>query len=937
MAESVVGFLINQLSTLLSQESTLLGGLRPDVQFIKDELGSMKAFLRQAEAKEDNDSQLQEWVKQVREVAYDTEDVLDDFAFRFALGDADGFFGRVGKIYNSIKNLKARHRISLEIKDIKARVVEISARHQRYQSLYGTQEIGSSSSHVASADCDIRDQALLIEEAKLVGIDQPKKELISKILDDHSHLKLVSVVGMGGLGKTTLVKKVYDDATVKKQFQSHAWITVSQHFQFNVIIKNLIQQLFDEIRQPVPPQVESMDRVRLSEFVRDFLKERRYILVLDDVWSLNAWETIKYVLPDCNIASRVVLTTRIADVASASCLASHDFVHEMKPLSSEDSWTLFCDRTFQSNSCPPNLEEISRKIMKKCEGLPLAIVAIGGVLALKDKVRIDEWEMVLRGFGGEVDGSGKIDRIRRILFLSYNDLPHHLKNCLLYLSIYPEDHPIIVDYLLDKWIALGFIGEKEGMTTTDIAMSYLKELINRSLIQVKEKWDDGKLKECGLHDFLREIIVSKSKEQCFVAIDTGCCTRWPDKVRHLTIHNFTENPPQGFSSLKWLRSVETFGYEDPLTTSFLSKFLRGGSKFLKVLNLEGTELDNIPKEVFKLFHLKYLDLSSTRVKIIPKSVGLLQNLEILLLNGTTITELPVEILKLRKLRSLTVGRMDDFSNNFAVWGFKSPDGIGKLTSLESLAYIEADSGKIVREVGKLIQLRELFITKLRREDGKELLYSLLRLTNLRELHICSVKEEEILDLQHSISPRLGFLTSLFLNGRLERVPEWVISLQSLSKLVLHNSALSEDENAIGCLGHLPNLASLTLHRAYEGETLCFEAGRFQKLQRLELWQLKRLKWVRVEDESMPTLQEFSILGCKLMEGLPLGLQNLSGLKFLRLFDMSDELIHKVQSLDKQSEDCQTISHIPQVYTEHWISTEWKEKIGKRKSLAVVNI
>ncbi|XP_027181672.1 disease resistance protein RPM1-like [Coffea eugenioides] len=572
MAESVVGFLIKQLSTLLSQESTLLGGLRPDVQFIKDELGSMKAFLRQAEAKEDDDSQLQEWVKQVREVAYDTEDVLDDFAFRFARGDADGFFGRVGKIYNSIKNLNARHRISLEIKDIKARVVEISARYQRYQSLYGTQEIGSSSLHVASADCDIRDQALLIEEAKLVGIDQPKKELISKILDDHSHLKLVSVVGMGGLGKTTLVKKVYDDAAVKKQFQSHAWITVSQNFQFNVIIKDLIQQLCEEIRQPVPPQVESMNRVRLSEFVRDFLKERRYILVLDDVWSLDAWEAIKYILSDCNIASRVVLTTRITDVASASCLASHDFIHKMSPLSYDESWTLFCNRTFQSNGCPSYLEEVCRKILKKCEGLPLGIVTMGGVLALKDKDKIDEWEMIFRGFGSEVDGSGKLDRIRRILLLSYSDLPHHLKNCLLYLSIYPEDHPINVEILLGKWIALGFVEEEEGMTATDIAMRYLKELINRSLIQVKDTWYDGRLVKCGLHDILREIIVSKSKEQSFTAIITGYCTRWPDKVRHLAIHSFTDNPPQGFSSLKCLRSVETFGNKDSLTTSLLSKF-----------------------------------------------------------------------------------------------------------------------------------------------------------------------------------------------------------------------------------------------------------------------------------------------------------------------------------------------------------------------------
>ncbi|CDP21933.1 unnamed protein product [Coffea canephora] len=730
---------------------------------------------------------------------------------------------------------------------------------------------------------------------------------------------------MGGLGKTTLAKKVYDDAAVEKQFQSHAWITVSQNFQFNVIIKDLIQQLYEEIRQPVPPQVESMNRVRLSQFVRDFLKERRYILVLDDVWSLDAWEAIKYVLPDCNIASRVVLTTRITDVASASCLESHDFIHKMSPLSYEDSWTLFCNRTFQSNGCPSNLEKVCRKILKKCEGLPLGIVTMGGVLALKDKDKIDEWEMIFRGFGSEVDGSGKLDRIRRILLLSYNDLPHHLKNCLLYLSIYPEDHPINVEILLGKWIALGFIEEEEGMTATDIAMRYLKELINRSLIQVKGTWVDGKLVKCGLHDFLREIIVLKSKEQCFTTIATGYSTRWPDKVRHLAIHNFTGNPPQGFSSLKCLRSVETFGNKDSLTTSFLSKFLCGGPKFLKVLNLASAELDNIPKEVFKLFQLEYLDLSGTRVKIIPKSIGQLQNLEFLNLLETTVTELPVEILKLRKLRSLVVCRMGDYSNNYAIGGFKSPDGIGKLTSLEFLGNIEADRGKIVREIGKLIQLRKLYITELRREDGKELVSSLLRLTNLRELYIRSIKEEESLDLQHSVSPRLGFLTALWLSGRLERVPEWVISLQSLSTLALLNSALSEDENAIGCLEHLPNLVDLSLHNGYEGETLCFKAGRFPKLKRLDLGQLKRLKWVRVEKESLSSLQRFLISGCKLMEGLPLGLQNLTELKVLGLLDMSDELIHEVQNLDKQSEDYQTISHIPQVCIGHWINGEWKEE------------
>ncbi|XP_027152150.1 disease resistance protein RPM1-like [Coffea eugenioides] len=922
MAESVVGFLINQLSTLLSQEITLLGGLKSDVQFIKDELGSMKSFLREAEAKEDNDSQLQEWLKQVREVAYDTEDVLDDFTFRFARGYKDGFCGKAGKIYNSIKNLKARHQISLEIKDIKARVGDISERRRRFPSQYGTQERGSSSSRQVNPDFGIRTQSLFIEEARLVGIDKPKAELISKILDDHSQLKVVSVAGMGGLGKTTLVKKVYDDAAVKKRFQSHAWITVSQNFQFRDIIKNLIQQLYNEIRQPVPPQVEFMDDIMLSEFVRDFLRERRYILVLDDVWSIDAWEAIKCVLSDCTTASRVVLTTRIADVASASCLGSLDFVYKMEPLSDKESWTLFCNRTFQSNNCPPNLEEVAKKILKKCEGLPLAIVAIGGVLALKDKEKTDEWEMILHGFGGEADGSGKLDRIKRVLLLSYNDLPHYLKSCLLYLSIYPEDYPIDVVSILLKWIALGFVEEKERITSTDIAMGYMKELINRSLIQVKSTLDHGRLDTCGLHDFLREIIVSKSKEQDFTTVATRYYTRWPEKVRHLAIHNFTDNP-QEFSSLKCLRSLVIFGYEDPLTTTFLSEFLSGDPKLLKVLDLYGAELDSIPKQVFKLFHLRYLNLARTGVKIIPKSIGKLQNLEVIDLMGTNVTELPVEILKLRKLHSLLLGGRGDYSTEYAIWGCKCPLGIGKLISLEELHGIEADSDKIVMEVGKLTQLRLLAITKLRREDGKELLSSLLRLTNLRELSISCIEEDETLDLQHSISPKLEFLTRLMLKGRLERVPQWVTSLQSLRTLVLDNSRLGEDENAMGSLGHLPNLVSLILYRAYEGETICFKVGGFRKLQDLELGQLTRLKWVRVEEESMPSLRKLRLGGCKLMQELPSGIQNLTRLEYLGFYEMSDELMHKVLNLDKRSEDYQTISHIPRVFIGHWIDDRWE--------------
>ncbi|CDP20142.1 unnamed protein product, partial [Coffea canephora] len=377
---------------------------------------------------------------------------------------------------------------------------------------------------------------------------------------------------------------------------------------------------------------------------------------------------------------------------------------------------------------------------------------------------------------------------------------------------------------------------------------------------------------CGLHDFLREIIVSKSKEQDFMTVATRYHTRWPEKVRHLAIHNFADNP-QEFSSLKCLRSVVIFGYEDPLTTTFLSQFLRGDPKSLKVLDLDGAELDNIPKQVFKLFHLRYLSLTRTGVKIIPKSIGKLQNLEVIDLTRTNVTELPMEILNLRKLRSLWLGGWGDYSNEYAIWGCKCPLGIGKLICMENLTNIEADN--------------------------------------------------ETLDLQHSVFPKHEFLTRLILKGRLGRVPQWVTSLQSLRILLLLNSRLREDENVIGSLGHLPNLVLLTLYCAYEGETLCFKVGGFQKLQRLELVQLKRLKWVRVEEESMPSLRNLQLIGCKLMQELPSGIQNLTRLEFLGFYEMSDELMHKIQNLDKRSEDYQTISHIPQVSIGHWIDGRWK--------------
>ncbi|XP_027174258.1 disease resistance protein RPM1-like [Coffea eugenioides] len=462
MAETVLSFVLDQLSTFLREEGGLLGGLRQDVQSIRDELGHMRAFLREAEAKEeDAQPRLQEWIKQVREAAYDTEDILDEFVARFARHRTTGFYGSVRRIFSSIKNLRARHRVASEIQSIKSRIKSISEGHQRYQSEYG---ISAQASNSLSAVNNTtwrysRDDALLVEEDKLVGIDQPKKHLISQLVEgDDYQLKVVSVVGMGGLGKTTLVKKVHEDLEVRRHFPVRAWVTVSQTCDFEYLLKDLIRQLHKEGKKPVPQLIESMTTTELKEIIKDFLQQAgRYAIVFDDVWDVEFWNTIKFALPESSCGNRVMLTTRKADVATASCTESLGYIHRMGPLSFEDSWTLFCNKIFKGNSCPGHLMDVAKGILDKCEGLPLAILAISGLLASKDVNRIDEWEMVQRSLGGELEGTGKLDRVKKILSLSYSDLPWHLKTCLLYTSIYPEDYRIGCLRLVNLWIAERFV------------------------------------------------------------------------------------------------------------------------------------------------------------------------------------------------------------------------------------------------------------------------------------------------------------------------------------------------------------------------------------------------------------------------------------------------------------------------------------------------
>ncbi|PON63350.1 NB-ARC domain, LRR domain containing protein, partial [Parasponia andersonii] len=840
--------------------------------------------------------------------AHDTEDALDEFTLLQAHHHhGEGLYGSIHRFSCCIKNTKARYRIASELQAINLRIRKVCEAHKRLRHKVNNAADQNSGK---TWGCHTG-EALLLEKTDIVGIDEPKRQLVEWLVKGSSGREVVSVAAMGGMGKTTLAKQVCNTAEVKKHFKISAWITVSQSFRLGELLKDLVRQLFEKMRRRVPDGVDSMNNYQLKKLIKELLQKRRYLIVLDDVWHLYEWDALKYALPNNNSGSRVLLTTRNSEVASTTSLESDGKAYNLEPLPLLESWELLSRKTFQGNTCPAHLEEICENILRKCEGLPLAIVAISGVLATKDKRRMDEWDMVCRSLGAEIDGNDKLKDLKKVLSLSFNDLPYYLKSCFLYLSIFPEDELIDHMRLIRLWIAEGFIEPKEGKTLEDVAEDYLNELLNRSMLQAAVTRSDGRIKNFRVHDLLREIIISKSRDQNLATIVKEQTQPWPEKIRRLSIHNTLQNVEKD-RSVSQLRSLFMFGVvEKPSINALFPR----GFRLLNVLDMQNVPLSKFPIEVVSLYFLKYLSMRNSRVKVIPSFIGKLQNLETLDLKYCYVNELPVEIIKLQKLRHLLVYRYKfvSYGHFHSKYGFRFPAKMGELKSLQNLCFIEVNQDNII-ELGKLHQLRRLGIIKLRKEDGKALCSSIESLTKLSALSITSVEEDEIVDLHHLPSPPL-LLQRLYLRGRLESLPHWIPSLHSLVILYLKWSKLSDDP--VFFLQDLPNLVHLELCRVYEGDSICFRTGGFKKLKHLGLDEFRELRYVNVEMGAMPCVEKLSIQRCKLLEKVPSGIEHLSSLKVLEFFDMPEKFIRNAQSVEYWR-----VAHIPEVYSTYWREGGW---------------
>ncbi|KAL3728003.1 hypothetical protein ACJRO7_032707 [Eucalyptus globulus] len=884
---SAVFSLVEKLAKLAEKEVKLLKGVREEIAFIKREFEHIKAFLASAESSQEDDLELKVWVKDIIEVAYDTEDILDEFTLKLARDHGHGFTGYLRKIKSSIQNLKARHHISSKIADIKSRVSNIGEGHRRYHFKSYCTEQSVSTFTGGTSWHDLREGAFLVDEGELVGIDEPREEIVKWLVDEEPGLEVVSILGMGGLGKTTLAGQAYNNQQVKAYFQSHAWINVSQSYKIEDILRDMIVQLHNEFEQPIPQGIEIMRSTSLKQMVKDFLQQKRYVIVLDDLWDKEALEGIKNAMPNSNLCSRILITTRIAHVAMVSSNKSK--IYTCKPLSSKHSWSLFCKKAFRGNAYPPHLEQESlcRQILKKSEGLPLAIVALGSLLFAKD---VHEWEMISRSLATELESNDVMQNFKKILSLSYNDLHYNLKSCFMYLGVFPEDHVIECARLIRLWIAEGFVEEREGMTQEEVAQRYLKELINRSLVQIVGTTLDGRIRSCRVHDLMRESILSRLRDINFVSFASEQRVELHKRVRRLSVQ-YTYNNALEQLNLPSLHSLLIF----ELATLSISyeQFIPSGCRLLRVLDLGDSPLHEFPQQILVLFHLKYLSLRRTKVCIIPRSIGKLENLETLDFKHTLVSELPMEITKLKKLQYLLVYNYADFtpSRSFcSITGLSAPHGIGALVALQKLCYVKAGgdrSKNTMQELGELCQLRKLGVMDLKKDDAKELCHSLKKMTDLRSLVVVAESEYEVIDLDFlSSPPRL--LGRLYIRGCLKKLPHWLSLLNNLARVRLKWSRLKS--SPLIALQNLPNLVELELDNAFDGEKLVFEDRGFLKLKQLSLANLENLRFVLMNGQAMPCLQSLFIYRCKHLDWqlLLVVIHNLTILKYLQFREIPEE-------------------------------------------------
>ncbi|XP_062078930.1 putative disease resistance protein RGA1 [Humulus lupulus] len=893
----IIEVVLDKLATPFLLKVSDLYNIKNEVGKLYRTLAMVQAVLADAEEQQLNNRALRLWLEELKEVASDIEDLIDEVSAEAVLSrtiNGNSYLEQVSSAFGNLLNYNDWLAKLYQVKEALENLV-------KEKSTFNLREWVVSNKGYKNKRG--RQTGSFIIESEVFGRDEDKEGVVKLFLSNdrscrsHGDVLIVSIVGLGGLGKTTLAQLAYNDERVVKHFDLRIWVCVNDEFNLEKIMISII-----EGSSRSKYEFLGMDVLQFQ--LRELLKGKRYLLVLDDVWNEDQgeYDELLKMLRCGGEGSSVLVTSRSEKVAS---IMGTTCIYPLKGLSEESCWDLFKQRAFGCNEEDrSNLFSIGKQIVKRCAGVPLAVKTLGSLMRFKREER--EWLFVAESgvWGMSESENGALPALR----LSYSHLPPHLKGCFAYCSIFPKNYVIKKEKLIHLWIAAGFIRSEEGKKSLEfIGNEYFSDLDWMFFFQDIQKSDNGNIIECKMHDLIHDLAQSVVGSD-FMTMEHDSTYRDHSNIRHSSVVcNFELHTiPEALYEAKKLRTLILLipkGNLGGVPSGVFSSF-----RYLRVLDLSGSGIKLVHESISSFVFLKFIDLSNTRIQTLPEGVCKLVNLQVMnLCDCYNLTELPSRLANLSKLRHLIINGCYRIT--------KMPPDIGKLIHLQTLSMFivgkEADR-KLKQlqflNLGGDLNIRQLENVKDASEARKADLTSKRNLQSLclswgsddnglnRNSDYDAPLETEVLNFlqPHKYLKVLsikGFEGSCF--------PRWIGALKvpNLTEVTLVNCRRCKQ---LPTLGQLPFLKVLCMQGMDAVKNIGSEfygegtSVAFPSLKELTLTDLPNLEywWTANGGQGFPSLVRLSVTKCLRLNNMP----SFPSLQHLELRCCSDIVLRSALNL-----------------------------------------
>ena len=860
MANTVSSPVIEKITALLAQDS-LPSREKKSARRVQDKFRLMNGFVKDLESEELDDRGLA-WMEELCHVSLSTVDVIDQF-MKSRQQEKRSQVGQLGRDVLGFRHLISQHKLGRKMDYIYAKIIGLSSRRpeQAYSHINQRTVLPSKSSP---------NPENINQEPDFVSFSDDVHAIIRRLLSEDPTFSVISIVGMPGIGKTTLAKLIYNNKAIVEHFPFRVWTSATD---WNDLFGDIIGEHIDN-KTPWSWKRENTMRKKLNTF----LTGKKYLIVREDAYTVDFLKELVRTLPDASNGSKMILTTNTMRVASK--LERWSVHHHVRLRGDDESWALFTHALKVNIS--REMLKLKREIVRTCGGLPIAIVKLADLLSTKDSTN------ALQELNQDQQlWSYTLSRIN-------DDLSLYMQRCLYYFSLFPKDFEIPARRLIMLWIAEGLVktdGENEA--PEDVAERYLITLIGKGMVRVTKNKLNGNIKTCLLPDAQWQYWSSKALQATFLRVGTGMIRRLSD---HLDKGDVSFDYIHG-DRKKASGSLQLLYGE---VVSFLSFDTREGSEpgedirhflcrcissncllLLRVLDLENTFRPKLPEEIGKLTQLRYLGLRSTFLDVLPSSINKLQSLQTLDIKHTNISNCPSLIWNMQQLRQL-------YLNDSCHIKLMPQISVGS-SSLRVLVGLFVDEETPVQDgLDRFFNLRKLGLTFLLLPSQQEAVVGWIsKLKDLQSLRLRSINGENqpgVIELK-SLTSHTN-LSCLYLLGSLKNPSMVSLFPDSLIELTLSGSELEEDP--MQKLDKLPNLKVLRLlAKSYTGKKMVCSSGGFPQLQVLKLWKLEQLEEWNVDEGAMEALWDIDIRSCKRLKMLPVVLQHRALLE-LKLTDMPSQ-------------------------------------------------